>query len=233
MCGRYTLTDPDPRILRLRFDLGERVEIAEGPRFNIAPTDSVLAIRRHEDGRGLGRLRWGLVPPGATPKKIGRPLINARAETIGRQPAFRRPFAERRCLMPADGFYEWQVTEEGKQAVWISLPGGELFSFAGLWAKARDDEGAELHSCTLITTEPSQQMRPIHNRMPVILPREAEALWLDPEADPGELRELLRPREGLEIRKVSNAVNDVRDDGPHLIARAREDAEAQPEPRLF
>ncbi|MFN2612155.1 MAG: SOS response-associated peptidase [Solirubrobacterales bacterium] len=228
MCGRYTLTDPDPRILRLRFGLSEGVEIEDKPRFNIAPTDPVLAIRRtQENERDLGRLRWGLVPPGATPKRIGRPLINARAESIDRQPAFRGPFAERRCLLPADGFYEWRVTENGKQPVWISLPEGEMFSFAGLWAKARDDHGAELHSCTLITTVPSEQMRPIHNRMPVILPREAEAIWLDPEADLGQLRGLLRPREGLEIREVSDAVNDVRDDGPHLVEQA------QPEPRLF
>jgi putative SOS response-associated peptidase YedK len=233
MCGRYTLTDPDPRILRLRFDLSKKIKIEEQPRFNIAPTDPVLAIRRHDGERDLGRLRWGLVPPGATPKKIGRPLINARAETVERQPAFRGPFAAQRCLMPADGFYEWQRTEEGKQAVWVSLPDDELFSFAGLWAKSRDDEGAELHSCTLITTEPSEQMRPIHNRMPVILPREAEAQWLDPEAEIGDLRGLMRPREGLEIRAVSNAVNNVRDDGPHLIAPAPEGAEAQTEPRLF
>jgi len=231
MCGRYTLTDPDPRMLRLRFELSEQAKIDDQPRFNIAPTDPVLAIRRHGDERDLGRLRWGLVPPGATPKKIGRPLINARAESVESQPAFRGPFATQRCLMPADGFYEWQRTEAGKQPVWVSLPDGELFSFAGLWAKARDDEGTELHSCTLITTEPSE-MRPIHNRMPVILPREAEALWLDPEAEVGDLRPLLGPREGLEIRAVSNAVNDVRDDGPHLLA-APEGPGAEAEPRLF
>jgi putative SOS response-associated peptidase YedK len=227
MCGRYTLTDPDPRILRMRFGLAETAEVEEKPRFNIAPTDPVPAIRNGSEGREIGRLRWGLVPPGATPKKIGRPLINARAESVERQPAFREPFAERRCLMPADGFYEWKVDEDGKSPVWISLPGGELFSFAGLWSRARDDEGSELHSCTLITTEPSGQMRPIHDRMPVLLAREAEELWLDPDAGPEELRALLRPREGLEIREVSDAVNDVRDDGPHLID------EAQPEPRLF
>jgi putative SOS response-associated peptidase YedK len=228
MCGRYTLTDPDPRILRLRFDVAETAKIEEEGRFNIAPTDPVLAIRRSEEGeREPGRLRWGLVPPGTTPKTIGRPLINARAETVRTQGAFKEPFAERRCLLPADGFYEWQKTENGKQPVWMSLPEGELFSFAGLWAKAKDDDGEPLHSCTLITTRPSAQMKPIHNRMPVILPREAEAAWLDPDSKPDDLAELLLPRDGLEIREVSNLVNDVRNDGPDLIKQA------EPEPRLF
>lgn len=228
MCGRFTLTDPDPRILRMRFDLSESAKIDEKPRFNIAPTDPVLAIRAHDGSRDVGRLRWGLVPPGATPKKVGRPLINARAETVDSQPAFRGPFRERRCLIPADGFYEWKVTEHGKRPVWVSLPGGELFAFAGLWSRSHDDDGEELTSCTLITTEPSEQMRPIHDRMPVILPREAEATWLAPEADPEQLRELLAPgAEGLEIREVGDSVNDVRDDGPHLVAAY------EPDPKLF
>ncbi len=228
MCGRYTLTDPDPRILRMRFGLAESAQIGEEPRFNIAPTDPVLAIRRNEEGRREpGRLRWGLVPRGTTPKKIGRPLINARAETVDTQPAFRCPFLQQRCLLPANGFYEWKRTEEGKQPVWISFPEGELFSFAGLWSEARDEEGETLHSCTLLTTKPSEQMEPIHNRMPVILPREAESAWLDPEADPEMLKTLLRSCEGLEIREVSNAVNNVREDGPHLLEAP------QPEPRLF
>jgi putative SOS response-associated peptidase YedK len=228
MCGRFTLTDPDPRLLRFRFDLLESAKIDEQPRFNIAPTDPVLAIRAHDGVGEVGRLRWGLVPPGATPKTIGRPLINARAETVETQGAFKEPFAERRCLIPADGFYEWKLTEDGKRPVWISLRDNELFSFAGLWSRSRDDEGEELTSCTLITTEPSEQMRPIHNRMPVILPREAEATWLAPEADPNQLRKLLAPGpEGLEIREVGDFVNDVREDGPHLL-----DA-YQPEPKLF
>lgn len=228
MCGRYTLTDPDPRILRMRFGLAETAKLSEQPRFNIAPTDPVLAIRRSDHGElEPGRLRWGLVPRGCTPKKVGRPLINARAETVETQPAFRGPFAEQRCLLPADGFYEWRRTEAGKQPVWISLPGGELFAFAGLWSEARDEEGNDLHSCTLITTAPSVQMQPIHDRMPVILPRDSESTWLDPEAEPEQLRGLLQARGGLEVREVSNAVNDVRDDGPHLIEQA------QPEPRLF
>lgn len=227
MCGRYTLTDPDPRILRMRFDIAESAKIEEEGRFNIAPTDPVLAIRRNEEGeREPGRLRWGLVPPGKTPKEVGRPIINLRAESV-RGGSFKSAFSERRCLLPADGFYEWQKTENGKQPVWIHLPGNELFAFPGLWSEANDDDGNPLVSCTLITTRPSAQMEPIHNRMPVMLPRGAEELWLDPSADPGELAELLQPREGLEIREVSKLVNDVRNDGPELVEAA------EPEPRLF
>ena len=227
MCGRYTLTDPDPRILRLRFDLAETAKIEEAARFNIAPTDPVLAIRRNDDGeREPGRLRWGIVPTGKTPKEVGRPIINLRAESV-RGGSFKSAFAERRCLLPADGFYEWQKTENGKQPVWMSLPDCELFSFAGMWSLAEDDDGNPLHSCTLITTRPSAQMEPIHNRMPVILPRDAESLWLDPAADLEELGNLLEPREGLEIREVADLVNNLRNDGPELLE------EPQPDPRLF
>ncbi|MGZ5309323.1 MAG: SOS response-associated peptidase [Solirubrobacterales bacterium] len=228
VCGRYTLTDPDPRMLRLRFELPSSAELDEEPRFNIAPTDPVLAIRALEGAREAGRLRWGLVPPGATPKTIGRPLINARAESVDSQPAFKEPFRERRCLIPADGFYEWMVDEDGKRPVWITLPDGELFSFAGLWSLSQPKNAEEVTSCALVTTEPTEQMRPIHDRMPVILPRETEAEWLAPDADPEALKRLLGPgSDGLEIREVGDFVNNVREDGPHLVEKR------QPEPRLF
>ena len=227
MCGRYTLTDPDPRILRMRFDLSESVQIEEEPRFNIAPTDPVLAIRQREQGREIGRLRWGLVPPGKTPRQVGRPIINLRAESV-RKGAFKSAFEERRCLIPADGFYEWRTDEDGKVPVWISLPDAELFSFAGLWSKSTDEDGSDLHSCTIVTCEPSEQIRPIHNRMPVILPRQAEAEWLAPDADHAALNELLQPGpERLEIREVGDFVNKVSEDGPRLVE------EREPEPRLF
>ena len=195
MCGRYTLTNPDPMRLRARFDILESVEIDEQPRFNIAPTDPVLAVRRREDGsRDLGRLRWGLVPGRWAEKKGGRPLINARAETLETQPAFRESFRERRCLIPADGFYEWLTDERGKRPVWFSRPDGELFAFAGIWAELPSREGDDvLHSCAIVTCAPNELMRPIHDRMPVILDPAVEAAWLDPDADADELRELLVP----------------------------------------
>jgi putative SOS response-associated peptidase YedK len=218
MCGRFTLTDPDPLRLRRRFNLSESVELDERPRFNIAPTDPVLAIRENGvDGRTAGRLRWGLMP-GRWAE--GHPsLINARAETIERQPAFRESFRERRCLVPADGFYEWRVDENGKHPVWISRADGELYAFAGVWAAVPGRNGPAVHTCAICTCEPNELMRPIHNRMPVILSDDAEQAWLSQDADPGELQDLLRPvADGvLTVREVVDAVNDVRNDGPELL----------------
>jgi putative SOS response-associated peptidase YedK len=220
MCGRYSLANPDPVKLRKRFELGESIEVAEEPRFNIAPTDPVLAIRELEPGaRDLGRLRWGLVP-GRWAEQGGRPLINARAETIERQPAFAESFRERRCLIPADGFYEWLRDERGKRPLWFSRPDGEPFAFAGVWAELPEKGGdGVLHSCAIVTCEPNGLIRPVHDRMPVVLAADAEVDWLDSSADPGELRELLVPAqdEALVAREVGDYVNDVREDGPHLI----------------
>ena len=230
MCGRFTLTDPDPARLRARFDLDESVELEhEVPRYNIAPTDPVLAIRPNEKGqRELGRLRWGLVPGRWAERGSGAPLINARAETLMRQPAFAESFRERRCLVPADGFYEWRNDGSGKTPVWISLAEGELFAFAGIWAALPSrDGGPDLHSCAIVTCEPNQLIRPIHDRMPVVLTPDAEARWLDPGAAEEQMASLLvpAPEDLLVIREVVDAVNDVREDGPHLL----DPREAQPQ----
>ncbi len=219
MCGRFTLNDTNPTVLRQRFALPESVELDEEPRFNIAPTDPVLAIRRGEDGvRDAGRLRWGLVPGHWATKRSGRPLINARAESITEQPAFRDAFRERRCLIPADGFYEWQLTEDGKQPMWISRADEELYAFAGIWAELERHEET-IHSCAIVTCAPNELIRPIHDRMPVILALDAEEAWLEPGLDEDELLALLVPFEDAELaaREVSDAVNNVREDGPHLL----------------
>jgi len=220
MCGRYTLANPDPARLRARFDILESIEIAEEPRYNIAPTDPVLAVRRRDDGnREIGRLRWGLLP-GRWAEKKGPPLINARAETLLAQPAFKESFIERRCLIPADGFYEWLTDERGKRPVWISRPDGDLFAFAGLWAALPQGDGDGVtYSCTIVTCEPNELIRPVHNRMPVVLRPELEAAWLDPEAEPEELMAMLTPApdDELTLREVNDYVNDVRKDGPELI----------------
>jgi putative SOS response-associated peptidase YedK len=218
MCGRYTLTDPDPRLLRFRFGLAESAEIEQPPRYNIAPSDSVLAVRANEAGeREPGQLRWGLIPQGADPDDFSRLLINARAETIAETPAFRDAFRERRCLVIADGFYEWRATEIGKHPVWITRPGHEPFAFAGLWSSSRRDDGTAVHSCAIVTCEPGEVVAPIHDRMPVILGQEDEAAWLDPERSGEELGALLRPTDELIVTEVSEKVNDVRFDGPELI----------------
>jgi putative SOS response-associated peptidase YedK len=225
MCGRYTLTNADPALIRARFGIEESAELAEEePRFNIAPTDPVLAIRRGEGGeREPGRLRWGLIPGRWAERRSGPPLINARAESLPEQPAFAESFRERRCLIPADGFYEWRKDEGGKVPIWLSRPDGDLFAFAGIWAElpSREKSSDPLHSCAIVTCAPNELIRPIHDRMPVVLQPELEERWLDPELDPDELLALLvpAPEDALVTLEVGDFVNDVRDDGPHLIER--------------
>jgi putative SOS response-associated peptidase YedK len=231
MCGRYTLTNPDPLKLRARFDILESAEVAEQPRFNIAPTDPVLAVRRLDEGvRDLGRLRWGLVPGRWAEKKGGRPLINARAETLETQPAFAESFRLRRCLIPADGFYEWLTDERGKRPLWFSRPDRAPFAFAGIWAELPQRGSDEvLHSCAIVTCPPNELMRPVHDRMPVILAVDAEEAWLDPGRSADELREFLVPAAEDELVgiEVPDLVNDVRKDGPALIEPREE------QPALF
>jgi putative SOS response-associated peptidase YedK len=222
MCGRYTLANPDPKRLKLRFGVDGPFEFDERPRFNIAPTDPVLAVRRTAESadrprREFGRLRWGLMP--GRWAESGRPLINARSETVATQPAYKDSFRERRCLIPADGFYEWKREPTGKRPTWISRADGELFAFAGIWA-ALEREGSEpLHSCAILTCEPNELIRPVHDRMPVVLTPEGEDVWLDPGSGEEELAALLTPSAAdlFELREVGDAVNDVREDGPHLL----------------
>ena len=218
MCGRYTLTDPDPRMLQFRFGVSETAEVEQEARYNVAPTDTVLAVRTDKEGkREAGRLRWGLIPHYADPDSWDRLLINARAETVAEAPAFRDAFDGFRCLIVADGFYEWRASETGKQPLWITRPDHAPFAFAGLWARAKRGDGSELHSCTIVTCEPSELVAPIHDRMPVILDEAVEAEWLDPGLDAGEALSLLRPTDELIATEVSDAVNSVREDGPHLL----------------
>ena len=218
MCGRYTLTDPDPRLLRFRFDLAESVEIDQKPRYNVAPTDPVLAVRLNDDGeREPGILRWGLIPHHSDPDTFDRLLINARAETVAEASAFRDAFRTHRCLIVADGFYEWRAEETGKKPVWITRPSRQPFAFAGLWASAGREDGSSVHSCAIVTCEPGEIVAPIHDRMPVILEQAREADWLDPNSGEQPLRKLLVPTDDLAVTEVSDAVNDVRQDGPALI----------------
>jgi putative SOS response-associated peptidase YedK len=218
MCGRYTLTDPDPRLLRFRFGLTEAVEIEQAPRYNVAPTDPVLAVRLNDEGeREPGVLRWGLIPHFADPDRFDRLLINARAETVAEAQAFSDAFQSHRCLILADGFYEWRAEETGKKPVWITRPSRKPFAFAGLWAEAKRADGTSLHSCAIVTCAPGAVVAPIHDRMPVILDQEGESAWLDPDAPADQLLGLLAPTDDLVVTEVSDAVNDVRQDGPALI----------------
>ena len=215
MCGRYLITTPVEAI-RQTFGVDQRPNLA--PRYNVAPTDIVPVIRRAEAGRELATLRWGLVPFWAKDLKIGAKMINAKAETVAEKPAFRDPFKRRRCLVLADGFYEWKTIDGKKQPFLFRLKSGGLFAFAGLWAVWKDKESEErVESFTIITTEPNALTAPIHNRMPVILPADAYDLWLDPEAADGQ--SLLRPypAEEMETFAVDRRVGNVRNDDPGLI----------------
>ena len=192
-------------------------------RYNVAPTDEVYAVVERDDKRLLGTMKWGLVPWFSKDPKGGARMINARAESVPTKPAFRRAFEKRRCLIPADGFYEWQK-QEGKPKVPYFIHGadGRPIVFAGLWEVWRPPEiGAEpLRSCTIITTTANGLLEPIHDRMPVVLPPERWEEWLDPSNDDVEgLRALLvpAPDDLLTLYPVSTKVNSVRNDGAELI----------------
>jgi len=233
MCGRYSLTTPVEG-LRLLFDFPEQPNLK--PRYNIAPTQEVAAVRaappagpdkRGEAGRSgsqrhLVLLRWGLIPSWAKDPAIGARMINARAETLAEKPAFRSAFRRRRCLVPADGFYEWQKRETGpKQPYRIARPDGGPFAFAGLWESWRDPaEDRAVESCTIVTTAANAVLSPIHHRMPVILAPESYDLWLDPEAEPGRLQGLLADDPGMDLVAIaiSTRVNKVVNDDPEVIA---------------
>lgn len=218
MCGRYTL-GADITELEKRFDLGRQdLHGLITRRYNIAPTQEVLAITNN-GGRRAELLRWGLIPHWAKDRAIGSRMINARAETVAEKPSFRTAFKRQRCLIPADGFYEWKNTPDGKEPMRIGLKSWEPFAFAGLWEVWRSPDNEVITSCAIVTTQANEFMEPIHNRMPVILPRGAESIWLDNEADAGILQELLMPQSApdMEAYQVSKLVNSPRNDEPACI----------------
>jgi putative SOS response-associated peptidase YedK len=221
MCGRYTLTSSGPEI-QGAFDLFE-LPPDYRPSYNVAPTQNVLSIISAEGRSRAGWLRWGLIPFWAKDPAIGSRMINARAETVHEKPAFRAAFERRRCLVLADGFYEWRKTAGGKVPTWLHFPDRRLIAFAGLWERwTPPDGGAPVHSTTIVTTEANPFVRPVHDRMPVILSGEAARVWLDPEADPPALQAVLRPYQGddLTAHEVSTLVNAPRNNSPECIVPA-------------
>ena len=220
MCGRYTLATPNPAEVRGRFPIGESIEIRR--RFNVAPGDEVLAVTTDRDGNPRGELlRWGLVPSWAKQPETGLKMINARVETVADRPAFKRAFERYRCLIIADGFYEWRRLPSGpKQAFHITRTNGGLFAFAGLWSIWYGEGDRKLRTCTILTTAASSAISPLHDRMPVILARDAESAWLEPSQPPDRLHELLAGLSPSDtaVRPVGPAVNDARYDGPECLA---------------
>lgn len=221
MCGRYSLTKEAEHVARV-FELGLVPTLA--PRFNIAPTQSVGAViqDRRTGQRQWRHLRWGLIPSWAKDPSIGGRMINARCESLVTKPAFRSALRHRRCLIPADGFYEWRKTGLDKQPYHITMADARIFAFAGLWEHWQDRAGEALESCTIVTTQSNDLMQSIHDRMPVILQSPDYARWLDPQLqDAQAVVPLMRPlhAEFMVAERVGPYVNSPRHEGPRCIDR--------------
>ncbi|MFB2880460.1 SOS response-associated peptidase [Floridanema aerugineum] len=219
MCGRYSFTQVAEAIAD-KFQVKEVPPLS--PRYNIAPTQQIatVSVNSESSERQFKMLRWGLIPSWAKDAKMGAKLINARAETVAEKPAFRSAFKKRRCLILADGFYEWKTQDGEKQPFYFRWENGEPFAFAGLWEHWEKGEGEPIESCTILTTEANELMRPIHDRMPVILEPKNYEQWLDPEAKKIELLQSFLqpyPSEEMTAYPVSTKVNNPKNDRSECI----------------
>lgn len=215
MCGRYVLKQT-PAKLKEYFSLDEVADF--GPHYNIPPGTDIPVIRQSPEGkRVLHLLRWGLVPHWAKDPTIGAKLSNARGETIAEKPSFRDAFKRRRCLVPADGFYEWKTEGRIKQPYYFSMKSGEPFALGGVWESWRAPDGSLLRTCCLITTGPNEIMRPVHDRMPVIVAPDDYEEWLT--GDPGEAQTLIRPyiSEDMKTWAVDRRVSRSGEEGADLV----------------
>lgn len=221
MCGRFSLTADTRKLTESFAEFTPPKELA--PRYNIAPTQPVAVVANTGQNK-VDFFVWGLIPGWAKDPTIGNRMINARSETLAEKPSFRAAYRRRRCLVLADGFYEWRKnSDKSKTPMYIQLESREPFAFAGLWEQWFTPDGGEVLSCTVITTEPNALMRTIHNRMPVILPRNAYAQWLDPnEQAPERLQPLLTPfpAEEMTAYPVSTFVNNPHNESAQCIAPA-------------
>jgi putative SOS response-associated peptidase YedK len=213
MCGRFYLDAPDELVLSY---LGLEGGIHLEPRYNIAPSQDIAIVRSAEQGRELSLARWGLVPAWSREEKTQYSMINARADTVADKPAYRHAFRQRRCLIPASGFYEWRKMSSGKQPYRIGMADNGIMAFAGLW-EHWEGEGKSLESCSIIVTEANDLIRPVHDRMPVILDQDHFDQWLDPAyQDTATLQELLKPYaySAMSLWPVSKRVNSTSNDDP-------------------
>jgi putative SOS response-associated peptidase YedK len=221
MCGRFVQYS-DPEIYARHFDTPTLFDVE--PRYNLAPTQPVLVVRKTKAGtRELVPLRWGLIPSWSKGPESGYSMINARAETVDSKPAYRTAFKHRRCLIPTEGFYEWKKEGRTKTPFLVRRKDGEPFAMAGLWERWHGKDGETIESCTIIVTEANALVQELHDRMPVILAPEDYAAWLDPENKDAEgLRKMLRPAEpkAWALREVSRKVNSPKNDSPDLIESA-------------
>lgn len=219
MCGRYTITVTLDELM-IRYMIHDQNIGDYAPSYNVAPMQQVPAVISSSSGNRLGQLRWGLVPSWAKDDKIGSKMINARAETVAGKPAFKRLLTSKRCLIPADGFYEWKKQGAAKQPFRIVMKDGSIYSFAGLYDTWEDAEGKKISTCTIITTTPNSLMADIHDRMPVILRPEDEAEWIRKEDNEvQDLLKLLKPYDAAKMRayKVPAAVGNVRNNSRELL----------------
>ncbi len=219
MCGRFTLA-VNPEQLQQQFGLAEPPPKELVPRYNIAPTQAVAVVPNAEERR-LELFQWGLIPSWAKDPAIGNRMINARAETLAEKPAFRAALKRRRCLVVADGFYEWKKEDGRKLPMHIHMADGQPFAFAGLWEVWQPPDGSVIKTCTIITTDANALVAPIHNRMPVILAPGDYDRWLDPRELPADQTlPLLRPFDARALRAVpvSPQVNNPANDSPECVA---------------
>lgn len=220
MCGRFTLFSSEQELVST---FGIMNEFSVEKRYNIAPSQQVLAIIQDGKSRRAGQLTWGLIPPWAKDKRIGSKMINARGETIAEKPSFKRAFQSRRCIIPTNGFYEWKNTNNGKQPYFIFVKDEPVFAFAGIWEKWIDPQSSEqIYSCTIITTDANETVRSLHYRMPVILNKEAQQIWLNNEVFPQQqLQSLIQPNAANKIATypVSTIVNSPKNDQKECIQK--------------
>lgn len=214
----------------VRYMIDETMVPFHRPKYNVAPSQLVLTVINDGHSNRLGELKWGLIPPWADNPKIGFQMLNARSETAASKPAFQAPLRRKRCLIPADGFYEWKTTAQGKQPMRFVLKSRALFSIAGLYETWLSPEGTKINSCTILTTTPNELVAKVHDRMPVILRPEDEQLWLNRAVtDVHAITPLLRPYASNEFEAypVSAAVGNVRNDEPALIEPYRTDEQLE------
>jgi|SRR6266851_6420220 len=233
MCGRYRLTAKE-RYLAEHFGIDDVEDVQWTPRYNIAPTQQGVVIRQDRDQpkRTISLMRWGLIPYWAQDPSFGNRTINAMAETASEKPAFREAMRKRRCLVPADGFFEWKkLSSKRKQPYNIGMLDDSVFAFAGLWDRWRSSSGELVESCSILTTDANSLTKDIHDRMPVILRPEDYDHWLDPGiTDPEQVQELLHPFDPRLMKKypLSSAVSNVNNDGPECVQEVPADETATP-----